>query len=339
MAGQRSIKASDLVKAIRDGADATALCRQLGISEHQLGKLVDQIADTGRLSSEEKERFLTRGKTGSTIRHRETGEILFRGDFGSTESMLSAAASHGASLAGADLPQSKLAGTELEGIRLSGANLVESDFSMADLSRAKLDDADLARADLSRATLRHADLSTANLAGANLTAADLAKASLTGAFLTGANLYRANLAAADLTGADLARANLAESNLDKANLTGADLFGANLSGVDLQRTTKDRGAEKAESQKWLYEDYLTRGPVSLSIQVAFVVFQMLAFVFQVHPLIRFPLWLAVFLFDLHCGVKYDRNIWYFYAFVQSAVYFLDAFVFIFLYALKILFFG
>ena len=78
----------------------------------------------------------------------------------------------------------------------------------ADLRDANLRGADLCGADLRDANLRGADLRDANLRGADLCGADLCGADLCGADLRGADLCGADLCGADLCGADLCDANL-----------------------------------------------------------------------------------------------------------------------------------
>ena len=128
-----------------------------------------------------------------TIKHRNTGAVLYTGDGESLRDVVEAAVSDGAYLAGAKLDGAYLAGANLGGANLAGADLARAYLGGADLANANLAGADLARAYLGGANLVGADLAGANLAGANLVGADLAGANLAGANLAGANLAGAKL--------------------------------------------------------------------------------------------------------------------------------------------------
>ena len=150
------------------------------------------------------------------IKHRFSGEVIFKLECESMKLCVVAALKSEANLSEADL-----SGADLSGANLFGANLSEADLTRANLTRANLSEADLSEADLSGADLSGANLTRANLTRANLFGADLSEADLSEADLSEANLFGANLTRANLT-----RANLTRANLNRANLTGADLSGA-----------------------------------------------------------------------------------------------------------------
>jgi len=97
--------------------------------------------------------------------------------------------------------------------------------------RTDLCDADLRDADLRGADLRDADLRGADLCGADLCGADLRDADLRGADLCDADLRDADLCGADLCDADLRDADLCRADLRDADLRDADLCRADLRGV------------------------------------------------------------------------------------------------------------
>ena len=105
------------------------------------------------------------------IKHRFSGEVVFKLETNSFKLCIEAAIKAGANLSGANL----------SGANLSGADLSEANLSEANLSIANLYGANLSGANLSGADLSEANLSRANLRGANLHGADLSRANLRGA--------------------------------------------------------------------------------------------------------------------------------------------------------------
>ncbi len=95
-----------------------------------------------------------------TIKHRDTGAVLYTGSGDSLRDVVEAAVSAGAYLTGA-----YLVGADLVGADLDGADLVGADLAGANLARAYLVGADLVGADLDGADLVGADLAGAKLLG------------------------------------------------------------------------------------------------------------------------------------------------------------------------------
>ena len=138
------------------------------------------------------------------IRHRETGELLYR---------IRPGAASGVDLRKADLSGAMIArfilnGADLGSTNLTGADLRYADLKGADLQGSRLRGANLAGASLQDAKLRHADFRSANLSATDLSGADLECADMSSAVLQGAELGGANLSEANLIGADLRDANL-----------------------------------------------------------------------------------------------------------------------------------
>jgi hypothetical protein len=103
------------------------------------------------------------------IKHKLTGEVLYRSDVAET-----------------------IRDAVVSAVKI-GANLYRADLSGANLSEANLRGADLRGANLSEANIRGANLRGANLSGANLSEANLSEANLSGANLRGADLSRATI--------------------------------------------------------------------------------------------------------------------------------------------------
>jgi len=117
------------------------------------------------------------------IKHRFSGEVLFKLETESLKLCVEAAVKGRANLRDADLRGANLRGANLCGANLRGANL------------------------------RGANLCGANLRGANLCGANLRDAALCDANLRDAALYDANLRGADLCDANLCDANLCDADL------------------------------------------------------------------------------------------------------------------------------
>jgi hypothetical protein len=106
------------------------------------------------------------------IKHRWSGEVLFRCEKSTTAAALAAASAAGVDLRGADLRGVDLRGVDLRGAKLSDANLRGVDLRGVDLRGANLRGANLRGADLRGAKLSDANLSYTNLRGADFRDAD-----------------------------------------------------------------------------------------------------------------------------------------------------------------------
>ena len=118
------------------------------------------------------------------IKHRYTGEILFKGDFGMTSEQL-----------------------------LKKAIRARADLRFADLRFMKLRGANFCYADFYGANFWGVDFQGANLIGTNFSDSNVSDVNF-----CGSNLERANFCGADCTGSNFSDANLYQTNLMNANL-------------------------------------------------------------------------------------------------------------------------
>jgi uncharacterized protein YjbI with pentapeptide repeats len=178
-----------------------------------------------------------------SIKKKNTGEVIFSGDFESIKQCVEAAARQKVSLRSADLRSADLSSADLSYADLRSADLRSAVLSSADLSYADLSSAVLSSAVLSYADLSYAVLSSAVLSSAVLSSADLRYADLRSAVLSSAVLSSAVLSSAVLRYADLSSAVLSSAVLSYADLSYADLSSAVLSSAVLDDIRADFLAE------------------------------------------------------------------------------------------------
>jgi hypothetical protein len=200
---QGQVDREKVIEDVKAGVGIEALMEKYGLSSRDLRDLMKEWASRGFIEESALDQPLSPGTEMLEIRHKTSGQVLYRG------------------------------------VARSIGGLVEKGVSeLASLSEADLVGANLSRRDLSGAKLHNADLSKAILVGTDLTGADLEGAILRSADLFGANLYKTNMAGADLSDSNMTSvravwAFMAKTNLSEANLTSADLTGANLGGANL----------------------------------------------------------------------------------------------------------
>ena len=215
-----------IIADLRAGLGVDIILEKYGLPSRDLKDLLREWIGQGRVDEKILEPPATKESGILEIRHRTSGEVLYRGVARSIGGLVEKGVSEMASLGYADLTGANLSRRDLSGAKLQNA----------DLRKAILVGTDLTGADLERANLRSADLFSANLYKTNLAEADLSDSNMTGvralwAFLANANLSEANLTSADLTGANLGGANLFESILTGTKLDGAYLIDAKMDYV------------------------------------------------------------------------------------------------------------
>ena len=216
-----------IIRDLKAGMGFDAILEKYGLPSRELKDLIQQWVDQDRLDRRLIEEVPSSPESGTLeIRHRKSGEVLFRGVARSIGGLVEKGVAEMASLDHADLAGANLSRRDLSGAKLQNA----------DLRKAILVGTDLTGADLEGATLRSADLFSANLYKTNLAGADLSDSNMTGvravwAFMAKANFAEANLTSADLTGANLGGANLFESILTGTKLDGAYLIDAKMDYV------------------------------------------------------------------------------------------------------------
>ncbi len=219
----------DLGKVITDvkaGVAHEALMEKYGLSSRDLRDLLKGWVSQGLIDESALNGTPSPGSVRLEIRHKTTGQVLYRGVARSLGGLVEKGVSEQVSLVESDLV----------GINLSRRDLCGAKLHHADLKKAILVGTDMTGADLSGANLRSADLYGANLYKANLSGADLSDSNMTGvravwAFMANTNLAEANLTSADLTGANLGGANLFESIVTGTKLDGAYLVDAKMDYV------------------------------------------------------------------------------------------------------------
>lgn len=224
---------STIVDEVRSAVSHEAMMERFNLSSKELNKLLKTLVTQGMVSQAELDRSLCQNCTSLEIRHRTTGEVLYRGLERSLGALVEKAVQELVNLAETDLAGANLARRDLSGAQMA----------RADLRKAILVGTDLTGADLSGAMLKSADFYGAILHKANLASADLSDSNMTmvnamWAFMPNVNLAEANLSNTDLTGANLAGANLFESIVSGTRLEGAYLEGAQL---DYLRKGNGRG--------------------------------------------------------------------------------------------------
>jgi uncharacterized protein YjbI with pentapeptide repeats len=224
--GSESPDLTKVVDDVRSAVSHETMMERFNLSSKELNELLKRLVTQGMISQAELDRSLSQNSTRLEIRHRATGQVIYRGMERSLGALVEKAVRELVNLADADL-----AGANLSRRDLSGAQMAR-----ADIRKGIMVGTDMTGADLSGAMLKSTDLYAAILHKANLASADLSDSNMTRvnalwAFMPNINLAEANLSNANLMGANLAGANLFESILNGTRLDGAYLVGAQLDYV------------------------------------------------------------------------------------------------------------
>lgn len=206
-----------------------------------------------------------------TIKHKDTGEVLFQDETASSFQGidLDNLNLHGADLSGLDLSCASIRngnlteavcrGTNFNGAMLTGAALMDCDceeatFVGAQLNDCHLENTNFTHANLEKSHMRHCRANGCQFESANLNHCDCSFAEMR-AELRHVSLQYANLFGVDFTKADLSFTDLRNSNMDSAKINGTTFYHCKMENCvtasgQVYRTRKNVEPERKWWQIW-----------------------------------------------------------------------------------------
>lgn len=206
-----------------------------------------------------------------TIKHKDTGEVLFQDDQAAShcDLELDNANLHGADLSGLDLSgisaqncnltESLCRATKFNGANLTGASLMHSDCEDAQFVGTHLNDchmehSNFTNANFEKAQVRHCRANECQFESANLNHSDCSFSEMRSE-LRHVSFQYANLFGVDFTKADMSFADLRNSNMDSAKINGTTFYRCKMENCvtacgQLYRSKKNSVPERKWWQIW-----------------------------------------------------------------------------------------